>query len=71
MYKLVNGYPEPAPREFVENGKRIVGFTDDFLRERGYKPVVWSEPTSETQVDSYTEDSQNIYQRWEEPHAVT
>lgn len=65
LYKLVDGYPEPAPREFVENGKRIVGFTEEFLKERDYKPVKFSEPTSEKQLDYYTEDENFIYQYWE------
>jgi hypothetical protein len=67
MYaKIVNGYLQPAPREFIENNKRIIGFTDEFLRKRGYKPVVFTDPPSETAMPVYTETEDNIVQSWTE-----
>lgn len=68
MYaKIENGELKPAPKEFAENGCHIRGFTADFLRERGYKPVVFSNPPSETAIPVYTDNGNEIVQSWTEP----
>lgn len=64
--KLVDGALQPAPREFIEDGKRIIGFTDAFLRERGYKPVTYGAyPQDDGEYQpSYTETDAEILQNW-------
>lgn len=64
LYKLVYGYPEKPPKEFIEDGHRTVGFTEDFLRSRGYKPLKESKPKNENQMDYYTETETDIIQHW-------
>lgn len=67
MYgKIKGGYLEPAPRQFNENGNVTIGFTDDFLRRHGYKPVVFSNPPDDNKdyMEVYEEDKNNIYQKW-------
>ena len=67
MYgKLVDGELVQAPKEFIETVEmdgvsaevRVIGFTDAFLREKGYKKIIFSDSVSET----YTEDDDYIYQ---------
>ena len=42
--KVVNGNIEYPPAEFHENGMSIVGFTEDFILQHGYKNIVQSDP---------------------------
>ena len=43
--KLVNGQLEYPPAEFHENGMSIVGFTEDFILQHGYKKSFsWMHP---------------------------
>lgn len=68
MYaKIENGELKPAPKEFVEDNKNITGFTDVFLRQRGYKPVVFVQPESEDMIPVYTETETEIIQSWVMP----
>lgn len=68
MYaKVVDGDLQQAPREFIEDNKNITGFTDDFMRQRGYKPVVFNDPPSETDIPVYTDNGNEIVQSWTEP----
>lgn len=65
MYgKLVDGKLEKAPKEFIENNNRIIGFTKDFLQTRGYKPIKIIDETTESAtniIKTYTEDDDYIY----------
>lgn len=65
MYgKLVDGKLEKAPKEFIEGGNRIIGFTEDFLQARGYKPIQIIDKTTESAISiirTYTEDDDYIY----------
>lgn len=66
MYvKLENGNVVYCPKELLEEGKRIIGYTDEFLRARGYKPIVFAE-TSEYSTESckYVDKGEYIQQVW-------
>ncbi len=68
MYAILeDGELIPAPREFIEDGRVIRGFTDDFLRKKGYKPVRWAEAPSEEAIPKYTENKNEIVESWKEP----
>ena len=63
--KLVNGFPEWPPKEFIENGTRTVGFTAEFLRAKGYKPLIETPQENPDQLDYYEETDTEIIQHWE------
>ena len=42
--KLIDGQLQYPPAEFHENGMSIVGFTEDFILQHGYKKIVQTEP---------------------------
>lgn len=72
MYgKLFNKILVTPPSEIKEDDKVIVGFTEDFLKSHGYKPVIFSDPPEDNNyVEYYTEDENYIYQHWElDPNA--
>ena len=52
------------PAEFVEDKKRVVGFTETYLRAHGYKPLVESEPSNDNQIDYYIDHGDYIEQIW-------
>lgn len=64
--KVVNGNIEYPPAEFKENGMIIVGFTEDFILQHGYKKIVQSDPPDEEKEYSpvYTEDENTITVSW-------
>ena len=65
--KVVNGNIEYPPAEFHENGMSIVGFTEEFILQHGYKKIVQSDPPAEdgTAYDAtYTDNGDSIVQTW-------
>ncbi|MBO7535759.1 MAG: hypothetical protein J6T34_01270 [Bacilli bacterium] len=67
MYaKLIDNYLNYPPRVFYEGDQQIVGFTDSFLKERGYKPVVYQAyPDDENEYEEvYTEKEDVIEVRY-------
>ena len=66
--KLVDGKLEYPPAEFHENGMSIVGFTEDFILQHGYKKIVQLDIPDETKQYNpvYTETETNIIQSWKE-----
>ena len=62
--KLVEGRFEPAPDIIREGDTMIMGFTDDFLKERGYKPMYPTLAEKEGQLDYYKETETEIIQYW-------
>ena len=64
--KVVNGNIEYPPAEFHEDGMSIVGFTEDFLLQHGYKKIVYSDcPEDGTAYDAtYTDNGDSIVQTW-------
>ena len=64
--KLVNGQIEYPPLEFHENDIIIVGFTEDFILQHGYKKIITSDIPDETKSYQpvYTETDTNIIQSW-------
>lgn len=67
MYvRLINGKIEYCPSELIEESNLIIGYTDEFLRERGYKPLVYSECKEDEQKYScrYEDKGDYILQIW-------
>ena len=64
--KLVDGNLEYPPAEFHENGMAIVGFTEEFILQHGYKKIVQTEPPDETNPYEpvYTDNGDSIVQTW-------
>ena len=64
--KVVNGNIEYPPAEFKENGMIIVGFTEDFILQHGYKNIVQSDPPDEEKeyIPVYTETKDAITLTW-------
>lgn len=67
MYvRLINGRLEYCPNELIEESKRIIGYTDEFLRKREYKPLVYSEcKEDEDKICHYEDKGEYILQIWE------
>ena len=68
MYvKLINAKKiEYCPNELLEESKRIIGYTDEFLRKRGYKPLIYSDRKEDEQKSFHYEDKgKYILQIWE------
>lgn len=67
MYvRLINGKLEYCPNELLEESKIIIGYTDNFLRKRGYKPLVYSECKEDDNKSCHYEDKGDyILQIWE------
>ena len=65
--KLVNGQIEYPPLEFHENGTNIVGFTEDFILQHGYKKIVQSDPPDDEKeyTPIYSETENEIKVSWE------
>ena len=64
--KVVNGNIEYPPAEFHENGMSIVGFTEDFILQHGYKNIVQSDPPNDEKeyIQVYTETKDAITVTW-------
>ena len=64
--KVVNGNIEYPPAEFHENGMTIVGFTEDFILNHGYKKIVQSDPPDDGKeyIPVYTETENDITVSW-------
>lgn len=64
--KLVDGMLSYPPVEFHENDIIIVGFTEDFILQHGYKKIITSDIPDETKSYQpvYTETDTNIIQSW-------
>ena len=61
---------EEAPKEFLIDNRRYIGFTSGFLLEQGYKPVDFAE-LNQDEIDSdstyesyYVESDYTILQKW-------
>ena len=61
---------EEAPKEFLIDNRRYIGFTSGFLLEQGYKPVDFAE-LDQNEIDSgstyesyYVESDYTILQKW-------
>ena len=65
--KVVNGNIEYPPAEFHENGMSIVGFTEDFILQHGYKKIIQSEPPDDEKeyTPIYSETENEIKVSWE------
>ena len=65
--KVVNGNIEYPPAEFHENGMSIVGFTEDFILQHGYKNIVQSDPPDDEKeyTPIYSETENEIKVSWE------
>lgn len=61
---------EKAPVQFELNNRKYVGFTQEFLAERGYKPLIieqrsLTENNADTVYESYYEETETaILQKW-------
>ncbi len=70
MYvRLIEGNQiEYCPIEIIEKGQRIIGFTDEFLKEQGYKQLVLEprDMQNENLKLTYEELEDCIVQRWSE-----
>lgn len=63
--KLIDGQLQYPPLEFHENGMIIVGFTEDFILQHGYKKIVQTEPPAEDgYTPTYTLTDNKIVQGW-------
>ena len=63
--KLIDGQLQYPPAEFHENGMSIVGFTEDFILQHGYKKIVRSDPPAEEgYTPTYTLTDNKIVQGW-------
>ena len=65
--KLVDGTLSYPPAEFKENGMIIVGFTEDFILQHGYKNIVQSDPPDDEKeyTPIYSETENEIKVSWE------
>lgn len=64
--KIADGNIEYPPAEFKENGMIIVGFTEDFILQHGYKKIVQTEPPDDGKeyIPVYTETKDAITLTW-------
>ena len=63
--KLIDGQLQYPPLEFHENGMSIVGFTEEFILQHGYKKIVQSDPPAEEGYEpTYTLVGNIITQSW-------
>lgn len=60
-----NGTVCEPPREFIENGERICGFTEEFMNKHGYYLLVESNPPDEDNYEvSYSLEDNKIIMNW-------
>ena len=64
--KIIDGELQYPPSEFEENGFIIVGFTEDFILQHGYKKIVQTEPPDDGKecIPVYTETKDAITVTW-------
>ena len=64
--KLIDGQLQYPPAEFHENGMSIVGFTEDFILQHGYKKIVQSDPSDNGMeyIPVYAETKDAITLTW-------
>ena len=79
--KLINNYPQYAPRKLHIGDKVVFNPTDEMLADAGYLPVIETEPPEVDELHyaepSYVERDGQIVQEWDvvelppEPDEVT